>query len=276
MRTGFVNRGNLGDLGFDKPDPFILCTVIIPFEIFSVRANIDIKNGRVQIVAAVFLGQHGFLDGVRAADAGAVSFGARMFVPGPDALQPGNLFRFFFIRRPDQMSAIGTRSRENSFELQAGDNVGVFGVAKRVSWTAGSKARLPWARTTAPTLRVSSRFLIVKVYGLGGTKFFAGFAFALFEINTLVRINHVFQGNCLGVLHIDGFALAQIAVIGIRHFFRAFFSAQAAGNALVHIHVTGMPGHTNLKIPLFPGNFLYLRQGKQLDVNVPADLDQFG
>jgi hypothetical protein len=37
-----------------------------------------------------------------------------------------------------------------------------------------------------------------------------------------------------------------------------------------------MPGHTDLKISLLPGNAGYLGQGKQLDVNVPADLDQFG
>jgi hypothetical protein len=92
----------------------------------------------------------------------------------------------------------------------------------------------------------------------------------------LVRIDHVLQGNRLGVLDIHGFSLAQIAVIGIGHFFRTFFSAQAAGNALVHIHVTGMLGHTDLKIPLGPGNAGNFRQGQQFDVNVPADLDQFG
>jgi hypothetical protein len=32
----------------------------------------------------------------------------------------------------------------------------------------------------------------------------------------------------------------------------------------------------DFKVSLLSGNSLYLRQGKQLDVDVPADLDQFG
>jgi len=160
------------------------------------------------------------------------------------------------------MTAIGAGSRENSLELQAGDNVGVFGVAEGVV-DRRIKSPAPLSQNNRPHVQGEFPFLIVKVYGLGGTKFLAGFAFAFFEINALVRINNVFQRNRLGVLHIDGLALAQIAVVGIRYFFRAFFSTQAAGNALVHIHV-------------LPGNAVYLRQGKQLYVNVPADLDQFG
>jgi hypothetical protein len=77
-------------------------------------------------------------------------------------------------------------------------------------------------------------------------------------------------------LHIDGFALAQVAVVCIRHFFRAFFSAQTAGNALVHIHVSRMLYYGNLKITGFPGNVIDFRQCKQLDIYMPADLDQFG
>jgi hypothetical protein len=157
------------------------------------------------------------------------------------------------------MTAIGAGSREDSLEFQAGDNVGVFGVAKGI---VDRRIKGP-----APLSQ------------LAGTKLFAGFAFAfcLFpKIDALFRINNVFQRNRLGILHIDGFAPAQVAVVGIRHFFRAFFSAQTAGNALVHIHVTGMLRHTDLKIPLLPGNAVHFRQGKQLYINVPADLDQFG
>jgi hypothetical protein len=163
------------------------------------------------------------------------------------------------------MTAIGAGSRENSLELQTGDNVGVFGVAKGIV-DRRIKGPAPLSQNNRPHVQGKFPFLIMEVYGLAGTKLFAGFAFAfcLFpKIDALFRINNVFQRN-------------RLAVVGIRHFFRAFFSAQTTGNALVHIHVTGMLRHTDLKIPLLPGNAVHFRQGKQLYINVPADLDQFG
>jgi hypothetical protein len=37
-----------------------------------------------------------------------------------------------------------------------------------------------------------------------------------------------------------------------------------------------MLDHLDFKISFFPGNAAYLGKGKQFDINVPADLDQFG
>ena len=48
-----------------------------------------------------------------------------------------------------------------------------------------------------------------------------------------------FRGS-LGVLHIDGLAVVQALVVFVFDLLWAFFSAQAAGYALVHVNVTGM------------------------------------
>jgi hypothetical protein len=34
--------------------------------------------------------------------------------------------------------------------------------------------------------------------------------------------------------------------------------------------------HLHFKVPLFPGDAFHLREGQELDVEMPADLDQFG
>jgi hypothetical protein len=118
--------------------------------------------------------------------------------------------------------------------------------------------------------------LIFEVDGAGRAEFFAGFALALEEIDAGIGIDRVFERHRLGILHVNGFAFAQAAVIGVGNFLGTFFGTGIAGNALFHVDVTGVLGQFDFKIALFAVNALNFAERQQFDVDVPADLDQFG
>ena len=117
--------------------------------------------------------------------------------------------------------------------------------------------------------------LISKSNGAGGAKFFTGPAFAFGQVYALSGINDVFQRNGLSILDINGLAVAQGAVIFIFNFFGALLRTQPAGDTFIHIHITGILRQRYLKVAFFTGNIFHFRQRQQLNIDVPADLDQF-
>ena len=50
----------------------------------------------------------------------------------------------------------------------------------------------------------------------------------------------------------------------------------AAARTLIKVNVTGFIGQSNRKVPWFTVNTFYLTVCNQVDVDMPADLDQFG
>ena len=63
------NRNDMGDLGLDKTHPgFIPSPVVKLFKIFSMGADIHIKDSGIERLLAVFLGQHGLFDRIGAAN----------------------------------------------------------------------------------------------------------------------------------------------------------------------------------------------------------------
>ena len=117
---------------------------------------------------------------------------------------------------------------------------------------------------------------IVEQNGPGGTKFFTGLAFALLQVDTLFRIDGVFQRYGLGIGNVDGFSLGQSLVVFVRLFCRAFLGTGTAGDALFHVDVSGLSGHRYVKIALLTFDIRHFGKGMKLNVDVPADLDQFG
>jgi hypothetical protein len=118
-------------------------------------------------------------------------------------------------------------------------------------------------------------FFIIVIDGPCGTYFFAVPAFALGQFDAILWVYSVFQWDGLGVFDVNGLSLSHAAVVFVGDLFRAFFGAGPAGNALVHVHVSRMLCQGDFKIALFAGYGVYLRQGVQLNIDVPADLDQF-
>jgi hypothetical protein len=83
-------------------------------------------------------------------------------------------------------------------------------------------------------------------------------------------------GNCLGVLFIGGFAVAESLVVLIGQSNRADFGTVTATGAFGGIDVPGLFGDEGLEIALRAFNFINFSACDQIDVEMPADLDQFG
>jgi hypothetical protein len=119
-------------------------------------------------------------------------------------------------------------------------------------------------------------FLFLEVDGPAGAELLTGLALALLEVDAGTLIDRVLEGNGLGVLDIDGLSFGEVLVVGVIHLAWALLGAQAAGDALVHVHVAGGLVQGDREVPLFSLDRGELGEGEQLDVDVPADLDQFG
>ena len=57
---------------------------------------------------------------------------------------------------------------------------------------------------------------------------------------------------------------------------RTVFHATAAPGTKIHVNTARMLAYFHLEITLLAGNALHFREGNQFNVDVPADLDQFG
>jgi len=117
---------------------------------------------------------------------------------------------------------------------------------------------------------------ILEIDGLGRTELFTDSASPFGKKEAVGRINDILQGNGLGILHMDRLSLTQTRIIFIVYFCWTFLSTEAAGDTLRRVHVTGLLYHLDLKISFFPRDALHLGEGQELNVEMPADLDQFG
>jgi hypothetical protein len=199
-----------------------------------------------------------------------------MYIPGAHALKPGDFLRLLFIRWPDQMSTVGTGCRKHSFKFQTGYHIGGSIVAIYI--TNGRIEDLTAGRYHyCPYTNLDLFFYIGKIDGFSRTKLLTGLAFAFLDkINAGLSINGVFERNRLGVFHIDGLAFGQPGVVFVNYLLGTLLGAKTTGNAFVHINVAGMLPDLDCKISRLPREALHLSEGQKLDVEMPADLDQFG
>ncbi len=61
-------------------------------------AHIYVEDSGVQWYVGVLFGYHGLFYGIGATHPRAITFGPYLGIPRPHALDPGNLFRFLFVR----------------------------------------------------------------------------------------------------------------------------------------------------------------------------------
>jgi hypothetical protein len=118
-------------------------------------------------------------------------------------------------------------------------------------------------------------FFVFIVDGVGGADFFTVAAFSLGQLDAVFGVNGIFQRNGLGVFDIDGLSFPHGRIVFIVHLFGTFFRAGPAGDTFVRVHITGMLQNADLKIARFPLKGGDFRKCEQLNVDVPADLDQF-
>ena len=115
----------------------------------------------------------------------------------------------------------------------------------------------------------------MKINGVVLTNTFANAAFLLFEVKTaVIDINN--QGNGLGEVYVDGFAVGYILIESIGDLDRAIFHAGRTTRALVLDHVSGLLNQGDPKVACLPFHPVNFGIAENLYVWMPADLDQFG
>ena len=130
-------------------------------------------------------------------------------------------------------------------------------------------------QNNTPHLDGKILLLIIELDGVCRAEFLACPAFSLLKEDTVFRVNGIFEWDGLGIFYVGGLALGQSGFIFVYDLFRALFRTHAAGDTFVRIHITRVLGELDFKIPLFSGYTLNFCKSEQLDVDVPADLDQF-
>jgi hypothetical protein len=159
--------------------------------------------------------------------------------------------------------------------LQPGHDIGPILAAIVDQWALikWSKARCQNDRSH---LERDTLLDVVEIDGLGRTKLFTSLAFAVFKIDAVGCIDGVFERHGLLVGHVDRLAFDKLFVKRVRDLFGAFFCAQTACDALVHVHITRTLYHLDTEKTFPTRNLLDVTQGEQLNIVMPADLDQFG
>lgn len=191
-------------------------------------------------------------------------------------LEPRDAFWFLLIRGPHRMSLVGAARTQDTFKLQAGHHIGMSAVGKRVTieGVVGSKSG---RQDHCPHPDLVNLCLLLKVHCPGRAVFLARLASPpLLKIDTVLGVNHILEGNGLGVRKIGGLSLAQAGIVEIDDTPGTFFCTGATRNTQVLVNVTGRLKDRHLEVSRLPGYTLHFSKGQQLDVGVPADLDQFG
>jgi hypothetical protein len=169
----------------------------------------------------------------------------------------------------------GPGGRKHSFKFQAGDNIGGTLVPIDII-NFRIEDLTPGGKNDGPCPDGQFSFLILKIDSLCRAEFLADLASPFGKKDAMGRVNGILQGNGLGIPHMDRFSLGKSRIIFIVDFGWTLFSTETTGNAFRHVHIARVLNHFDFKIPLFPGDAFHLGEGKKLDVEMPADLDQFG
>ena len=174
-----------------------------------------------------------------------------------------------------------TRSRQDPFKVHAGYHILEIGVLIGIPF-GGIKGLKAGCHDDAADIEIQNGLFLIKVNGVIFAELFACLAFTLLssvyglEVQTGTSINGVLQGNGLGKRNIYGLAFVHAHVEFVGYLLRALGGADPASHALVFIDIPRMLDDLNLKVSLFTADAVYLGEGDEIDVGVPADLDQLG
>ena len=104
------------------------------------------------------------------------------------------------------MSEIGPCRTQYPFKFETRHHIGVI-VEMKGLIPRGIKGFKPGGKNHRAHIYGGGFLFFFKVYGIGGTKLFAGAAFSFLKIDTSFPVDDVIKGNGLGIGDIDGFSL---------------------------------------------------------------------
>jgi hypothetical protein len=115
----------------------------------------------------------------------------------------------------------------------------------------------------------------MKIDGLILTDPFANSTFLLFKVKA-VFVDIGDQGNRLGEVYVNGFIGRQVLIVRIGDLDRAVLYTDGTTRAFVLYYVSGLFIEGDLEVACFPCHIVDFSIGQDLNVGMPADLDQFG
>jgi hypothetical protein len=173
------------------------------------------------------------------------------------------------------MPLIRPTGTEDPLKFQAGHYIGVLTVGERVAQDRIIRNE-SGRQDDGSHLDLVDLRLLLEVDCACGAELLTRFTpLVLPEVDTVLWINDILEGNGLGIMKVCGFPLGQACIVDIRNPLWAFLCTGSACNAQIRVDVPGRLENRCLKVACLTGYALHLRQRKQLDVGIPADPDQF-
>ena len=276
QRAVAVRAGAQGvGTGAQGADALGLGLGVILLEVLVVRPHVHEEDRLVMVAMGVVRGDQGLLEGVHAAHVGAVGVVALVDGARAHALDPGDAPGRRLVRGAHHMALAGAGRGQEPFELHAGDHVGQAGVGVGVVGRGVEKGQ-PRCQDDRADLDRAFVALVFEIDGVRRARGLACPAFALLQVDAVLFVQGVLEGHCLVVEDEGGLALVQACVEDVVHLPGALARAFATGDALGRIHVAGPLVQPDRKIPFLAVNAQNVREGHQLNVQVPTALDQLG
>ena len=169
----------------------------------------------------------------------------------------------------------GARGAQDAFKFQAGDHIWYAAIAIIAPgfWV---KHLVSGSQDDGPGLDFKPLRFLIEIDRVMFADTLADRTFFILQIKAGFRVYIGNQRNRLGKIDMDGFVQRKILIIGIRDFYRTVLYTGTTTRAVVLDNVSGLFNQGDLEVSCFPFYTINFSIGQDLDIGMPADLDQFG
>ena len=168
------------------------------------------------------------------------------------------------------MALVGSRGTEDALEFQAGNDIGLVHIVIDIQ-TGRIEDLVARCQHHGAHFHLGPAGLLVIPDGFGQADLFTEAA-----ADADVAVNDKTSWNCLGILHVGGFAQIKTLVEFIDSRCRAYPTALSTGGALLQVYVARVIDKFSIKVAGLAFKIFHFRVGNQIDIEVPADFHQLG
>ncbi|OPY08640.1 MAG: hypothetical protein A4E66_01833 [Syntrophus sp. PtaB.Bin001] len=225
-------------------------------------------------LGVMILGQNCMLLAVGTTNHGAVAVLAFRYPAGTNTGQPRDLMGMLQIRRAQNLPAVGACSAQQPLEVHTGDHVGELAIMI-LFVQFGIKGFHAGSQNYRPHLDLHLFLYLIEINGVRLAHGFADLTFFFLQVKTAF-INISNQGNGLGEIDMDGLVLRYLLIVDIGINYRAILHTNRTPRTFVLDDVSWFSLQRYLEISHLSRYTINFRVSQDLDIWMPADLDQFG
>jgi hypothetical protein len=194
-------------------------------------------------------------------------------LPRADALYPGYPAGAYTVRRAPDLAFIGASGTQYPLKIKTSDHVRQSPVAILIGDPRIIRLETG-GEDDCPDIDLNLFRRLGKIDGAVSTHPLASAAFLLLEVKaTIIDVGDERDG--LGVVDVDRPVLRYLLVVDVRIGDRTILHARGTASALVLTDVARLFKQVDREVPRLTLDAEDLRIGENLDVFLPADLDQF-